>query len=106
MLGLGNLHSDRAEGSWRVPRGEDILLPEAFPTHRRQHSHQRHTRLLEGVVALGGDHEPAHSLHRLPGGTSHMRSVLSEMKLSSWKGGECHMLAHASLFTSPLSSEL
>lgn len=39
VVGPGDLHSDRAEGSRRVSGAEDVLLPEAIPLDRREDSH-------------------------------------------------------------------
>lgn len=56
----GDLDGDRAEGGGRVARGEDILLPKTVPLGGRQDAHRRDARLLQGVMTLGSDGEPAH----------------------------------------------
>lgn len=67
VLRSGDLHGDGAEGRRGVPRTEDAFLPEAVPSDGRQDSHRGHARLLQGVMTLGGDGEPAHRAQRLPG---------------------------------------
>lgn len=62
----GYLYGDGAEGSLSVSGTQDILLSEAVPLDRRQESHRGDTRLLKGVVTLGGDGEPACCTQRLP----------------------------------------
>lgn len=70
MVGSGDLHGDGTEGSGRITRTEDVLLSEAIPVDGGQDSHRGHTRLLQGVVALRGDGEPARCAQRLTVGNT------------------------------------
>lgn len=65
VVGSGDLHSDGAEGGGRITRTEDVLLSEAIPVDGWQDSHWGHTWLLQGVVTLRGDGEPARCTQRL-----------------------------------------
>lgn len=39
VVGPGNLHCDRTEGSRGIARAEDVFLSEAIPLDRRKDSH-------------------------------------------------------------------